>query len=121
MTGERIKFILEDLADNRFSHDPYHQQGGDMVRVGGLSYRLDPMAKLGSRIKGLSLNGKPVEARKKYVVAGWASMENIESGTAIWDVVANYLRDKKTISIHDVNMPHLPDLTGYESYQNPMV
>ena len=119
MTGERIKFILEDLADNRFSHDPYHQQGGDMVRVGGLSYRLDPMAKLGSRIKSLMLNGKPVDARKTYVVAGWASMENINSGTAIWDVVANYLRDKKTISIHDVNMPHLPDLTGYESYQNP--
>ncbi|MDX1813077.1 MAG: thiosulfohydrolase SoxB, partial [Gammaproteobacteria bacterium] len=79
MSGERIKIILEDLADNRFSRDPYRQQGGDMVRVGALQYRLNPAGKMGSRISGLTLNGKPVQANKNYIVAGWASVQDAEN------------------------------------------
>jgi len=119
MTGEQIKMVLEDLADNRFSDDPYWQQGGDMVRVGGLKYRLDPFAKMGSRIKQMTLNNKPVRANKKYIVSGWASVQEEKDGKAVWDVVADYLRHKKTISVHDVNLPQLPDLTGNVSYQTP--
>ena len=119
MTGERIKQILEDLADNRFSRDPYRQQGGDMVRVGGLKYRLNPAGKMGTRIKSLTLNGKPLRANKKYVVAGWASVQGSNNATAIWDVVADYMRDKKFIMINDVNQPALPDLSGNSGYQTP--
>jgi sulfur-oxidizing protein SoxB len=72
LTGETIKTILEDVADNLFNPDPYYQQGGDMVRVGGLSYAIDPQAKMGSRITGMALGGKPLDAAKKYKVAGWA-------------------------------------------------
>ena len=42
LTGETIKTILEDVADNLFNPDPYYQQGGDMVRVGGMRYAIDP-------------------------------------------------------------------------------
>jgi sulfur-oxidizing protein SoxB len=119
MTGEQIKAVLEDLADNRFSHDPYRQQGGDMVRVGALQYRLNPAGKIGNRIKSLSLNGKQIQASKKYVVAGWASVQEPKDTPPIWDVVASYLRDKKFIMVNDVNQPSLPDLTGNVSYQTP--
>jgi len=119
MSGEQIKMVLEDLADNRFSEDPYWQQGGDMVRVGGLKYRLDPFGKMGSRIKQLTLNGNTLQASKKYIVAGWASVQEEKDGKPVWDVVAEHLRDRKTISVHDVNLPQLPDLTGNVSYQTP--
>jgi sulfur-oxidizing protein SoxB len=119
MTGEQIKMILEDLADNRFSDDPYLQQGGDMVRVGGLKYRLNPTGKMGTRIQQMTLNGKAIQSSKKYIVAGWASVQDEKDGKPIWEVVAEHLRDKKTISIHDVNLPQLPDLTGNVSYQTP--
>lgn len=72
MTGETIKTVLEDVCDNLFNPDPYYQQGGDMVRVGGLQYSCDPVGKMGSRIGDMRLNGKPIEADKKYKVAGWA-------------------------------------------------
>ena len=119
MSGEQIKNILEDLADNRFSPDPYLQQGGDMVRVGGLQYRLNPTGKTGKRINSLTLNGKPVKANKTYIVAGWASVGETKDSPPIWDVVASYLRDKKFIMVSDVNQPSLPDLTGDVSYQTP--
>ncbi|WP_455219877.1 thiosulfohydrolase SoxB [Kaarinaea lacus] len=119
MSGERIKYVLEDLADNRFSRDPYRQQGGDMVRVGGLQYKLNPANKMGSRISSLTLNGKPVQANKKYIVAGWASVQDSENNTPVWDVVGDYLRDKKFILVDDVNQPMLPDLTGNMGYQAP--
>src|SRR5206468_12614594 len=74
LTGETIKTILEDVADNLFNPDPYYQQGGDMVRVGGLRYAIDPGAAIGRRITSMSLAGKPLDAAKKYKVAGWASV-----------------------------------------------
>lgn len=119
MSGERIKHVLEDLADNRFSRDPYRQQGGDMVRVGALQYRLNPAGKMGSRISALTLNGKPVQPNKNYIVAGWASVQDIRDKPPIWDVVSDYLRDKKFVMINDVNQPNLPDLSGNMGYQAP--
>ncbi|MGD8886395.1 MAG: thiosulfohydrolase SoxB, partial [Gammaproteobacteria bacterium] len=119
LTGEYIKRVLEDLADNRFSRDPYRQQGGDMVRVGGLKYRMNPAGKMGSRIHSLTLHGKPIQANKKYTVAGWASVQGANSSTPVWDVVADYMRDKKFIMINDVNQPALPDLSGNTGYQTP--
>ena len=72
LTGETIKTILEDVADNLFNPDPYYQQGGDMVRVGGLRYAIDPRATIGGRISRMTLGGKPIDATKRYKVAGWA-------------------------------------------------
>ena len=118
-SGEQLKNILEDIADNRFSRDPYKQQGGDMVRVGALHYRLDPAAAMGSRISALTLHGKPVQPNKNYIVAGWGGVQESENNTPVWDVVADYLRDKKSIAVSDVNQPELPDLTGNKGYQSP--
>jgi sulfur-oxidizing protein SoxB len=92
MTGSQIKEVLEDVCDNLFNADPYYQQGGDMVRVGGLSYACTPGEGIGRRISDLRLdNGKQLEAEKPYKVAGWASV-NKQEGTPIWELVANHLR-----------------------------
>src|SRR6516164_6283136 len=92
MTGSQIKDLLEDVCDNLFNADPYYQQGGDMVRVGGLSYACAPAESIGRRISELRLgDGSLLEAEKHYKVAGWASV-NKQEGTPIWDVVANHLR-----------------------------
>lgn len=107
MSGARIKEVLEDVADNIFNPDPYKQQGGDMVRVGGMQYDIKPDAKIGQRIQNMRLNGKPVMANKQYKVAGWASVSQPLEGIPIWDTVANYLRDKKIISISDINEPRI--------------
>jgi sulfur-oxidizing protein SoxB len=104
-TGEQIKGILEDVADNIFNPDPYFQQGGDMVRVGGMSYDITPNAKAGSRINNMTLKGKPIDANKKYKVAGWASVQENAKGEPIWDVVSGYLRDKKVIKGVKINTP----------------
>jgi sulfur-oxidizing protein SoxB len=109
-TGEDIKAILEDVADNLFNPDPYYQQGGDMVRVGGLQYVCDPTARMGSRVSKLSLNSKPIEADKKYKVVGWAPVSDesrAAGGEPIWDVVARYLREQKTITARALNLPKL--------------
>ena len=106
-TGARIKEILEDVCDNLFNPDPYLQQGGDMVRVGGMTYACDPRAAIGSRISDLRLNGKPLEADKTYKVAGWASVAEGVTGEPVWDVVARYLRDRKTIAPIRLNLPRL--------------
>jgi len=79
-TGENIKLILEDVADNLFNTDPYYQQGGDMVRVGGLKFSIDPTKTIGHRITDMEVNGKPLKASKKYRVAGWASIEPNREG-----------------------------------------
>lgn len=97
MSGEQIKIVLEDVADNLFNPDPYLQQGGDMVRVGGLTYTCDPLAKQGDRISDLRLAGTPIDAGKTYKVAGWAPVAEGASGPPIWDVVSDYLRTKKVI------------------------
>jgi sulfur-oxidizing protein SoxB len=106
-TGARIKEILEDICDNLFNPDPYLQQGGDMVRVGGMTYACDPRAAMGSRISEMRLKGKPLEADSLYKVAGWASIAENVSGEPVWDVVARYLRDRKTIPPLALNVPRL--------------
>ena len=96
-TGQQIKDIMEDVCDNIFNADPYYQQGGDMVRTGGIQYSVKPNEVIGRRIGDLMIKGKPVDPNKKYKVAGWASVQEGVTGTPIWDVVAQYLRDKKVI------------------------
>ena len=99
MTGAQIKAIMEDIVDNLFNPDPYYQQGGDMVRVGGMDYACAPNEAAGSRISDMALDdGTPIEAGKTYRVAGWASV-NPQSGKPVSEVVAAYLRAKKTITI----------------------
>lgn len=105
MTGERIKFVMEDVADNLFNADPFLQQGGDMVRVGGLEYAISPLAKLGERISDMRLGGKPLDPAKTYKVAGWAPVGEGVEGEPIWDVVGNWLRDRKTVSPGELNQP----------------
>jgi sulfur-oxidizing protein SoxB len=115
LTGEAIKSILEDVADNLFNPDPYYQQGGDMVRVGGLGYTCDPGAAMGARISNMMLKGKPVVADRKYKVAGWAPVSEEArraGGEPVWDVLASYLRDKKTIAPRELNLPKLTGVTG---------
>jgi len=93
LSGEQIKAILEDVADNLFNPDPYYQQGGDMVRVAGMSYRCQPEANMGQRIFECRLeNGQLLQAHKKYSVAGWATVNTLATGQPIWEVVAQYLR-----------------------------
>jgi sulfur-oxidizing protein SoxB len=114
-SGETIKTILEDVADNLFNPDPYYQQGGDMVRVGGLQYAIDPRAAMGSRISGMTLAGKPIEATKKYKVAGWAPVSEearTAGGEPVWDVIARYLRAQKTIAPRALNLPRIEGAAG---------
>ncbi|ETW96761.1 MAG: hypothetical protein ETSY2_45820, partial [Candidatus Entotheonella gemina] len=101
MTGEQLKLILEDVADNLFNPDPYYQQGGDMVRVGGMGYRIKTREKMGSRIHDMTLlkTGQPIEPGRKYVVAGWASVNEGTQGPPIYDVVTRYITNQKTVSI----------------------
>ncbi|MDH5633241.1 MAG: thiosulfohydrolase SoxB [Gammaproteobacteria bacterium] len=108
MKGEMLKVVLEDIADNLFHEDPYYQMGGDMVRIGGLKYSIDPTAKMGNRIGDLELNGKPIDPSKTYKVAGWASMEQQPEGNPkIWDTVSEFLLDKKTVRIDEINLPKI--------------
>ena len=107
MDGELIKTIMEDVCDNLFNTDPYYQQGGDMVRVGGITYALNPYEKMGKRISDLRLNGKPLTPGKKYKVAGWAPVAEGATGTPIWDVVAEYLRTVKNVAPPKLNNPRL--------------
>jgi S-sulfosulfanyl-L-cysteine sulfohydrolase len=112
MTGATIKNIMEDVADNLFNPDPYYQQGGDMVRVGGMSYAIEPKARMGARIQDMRLNGKPVDADKTYKVAGWAPVAEGASGEPVWEVVGKWLRDKKTIAPRKLNTPRLIGMEG---------
>ncbi|GAA3871909.1 thiosulfohydrolase SoxB [Celeribacter arenosi] len=100
MTGEFIHTIMEDVADNIFNPDPYYQQGGDMVRMGGLGYTIDITKPQGSRISDITLlkTGETIDPAKSYVVAGWASVNEGTEGPAIWDVVEDYIRAKGTVS-----------------------
>jgi len=111
MLGNEIKAILEDVADNLFHPDPFYQQGGDMVRVGGMNYTCDPTANAGKRISNMTLDsGKVIEPNKHYKVAGWATVGSKAPGKPIWDIVANYLRNKKTIRINTINSPKLKNV-----------
>ena len=99
MKGELLQTIIEDVADNLFNPDPYYQQGGDMVRVGGMSYTIDVDKPIGERISNLTLlkTGKAIEPSKEYVVAGWASVNEGTQGPPVWDVVASHLKKKQVI------------------------
>jgi sulfur-oxidizing protein SoxB len=120
MSGADIKAILEDVSDNLFNPDPYFQQGGDMVRLGGMDYVCDPNQSFGQRISNMTLNdGTAIEAGKQYMVAGWATVGSQSSGRPIWDVVADYLRDRKQVKIDKLNTPKLVGMSGnpgLESY-----
>ncbi|OIR03281.1 trifunctional nucleotide phosphoesterase protein YfkN precursor [mine drainage metagenome] len=112
MTGATIKSIMEDVCDNLFNADPYKQQGGDMVRVGGISYTCDLRQGIGKRINNMMLNGKALDPNKKYKVAGWAPVSEGVTGEPIWDVVSGYLRDKKVITPRKLNLPKLIGVDG---------
>jgi len=116
MTGETIKATLEDVCDNLFNPDPYYQQGGDMVRVGGMTYSCDPNARRGGRIADMRLAGRPIEAGKTYRVASWApvadGVRDEKPDEPIWDVLARYLRDKKSAAPRKLNVPRLFDMKG---------
>ena len=116
MSGAMIKTVLEDVADNLFNPDPYYQQGGDMVRVGGLTYTMTPGARMGARVDDLRLNGKPLEADKTYKVAGWAPVSE-DARTAntrpVWDVVEPWLRQQGgRVKPRRVNTPKLMGVQG---------
>jgi len=121
MTGETIKTIMEDVADNLFNADPYYQQGGDMVRVGGIEYTINPTKTIGHRISNMTIKGKPVDASKTYIVAGWAPVAEGATGEPVWDVLASYLRDVKVIKGVKLNTPkivgvgkHNPGIANYD-------
>ena len=103
MNGQLIKEILEDVADNLFNPDPYYQQGGDMVRVGGMGYRIDPTAEIGSRISEMTLlaTGEAVDPARDYVVAGWASVNEGTEGPPIWDVVEAHLQKHPDVHVEE--------------------
>ena len=103
MTGEQLKLILEDVADNIFHPDPYFQGGGDMVRVGGMGYAIDVAKPAGERISDLThlKTGKPIDAKKSYVVAGWASVNEGTQGPPIWDVLRNHVSAQKKIQLKE--------------------
>jgi sulfur-oxidizing protein SoxB len=106
MNGAFLKRVLEDVADNLFHPDPYYQQGGDMVRCGGLQYSISPLAQAGSRISELTLGGKPIDANKNYKVAGWASVQQVD-GEPIWDVVARWLKSQGRVQGMRANQPEV--------------
>jgi sulfur-oxidizing protein SoxB len=101
MTGARLKEILEDVADNLFNPDPYYQQGGDMVRCGGLGFTIESGKPAGQRISGMThlKSGQPIEAAKDYTVAGWASVNEGTEGPPAWELVEKYVARKKTVRV----------------------
>jgi sulfur-oxidizing protein SoxB len=117
MSGEMIKNILEDVAANLFNPDPYYQQGGDMVRVGGLAYTCNPLEKMGQRISEMRLAGQPIDAGKTYKVAGWAPVAE-EARTApgnkpVWDVVETWLKAQGgRVKPRKINTPRLVGMAG---------
>jgi len=105
MTGEFIKVVLEDVGDNLFNIDPYYQQGGDMVRIGGMNFSFDVSKPMGGRVSDMVLRktGEAIDPSRTYVVAGWASVNEATEGPQIWDVVENYIRRKGTVSMPPQN------------------
>lgn len=103
MSGEQLKLVLEDVADNLFNPDPYYQQGGDMVRVGGMGYRIDVRKPMGERISEMTLlpSGEPVDSSRNYVVAGWASVNEQTEGPPVWDVVSRYIERQEVVDVKE--------------------
>jgi sulfur-oxidizing protein SoxB len=119
VSGGDLKLILEDVCDNLFNVDPYYQQGGDMVRVGGFDYTCDPTADIGHRISNMTLdNGEPVESGKMYKMAGWATVGSVSPGPPVWEVVAEYLRDQRVAKITRMNNPKLVNIAGNPGFSD---
>jgi sulfur-oxidizing protein SoxB len=114
LSGADIKAILDDVCDNLFHPDPYLQQGGDMVRVGGLTYTCAPHALREQRVTDLRLHGKPLDAGRRYKVVSWAPVAEGAKGEPVWDVVERYLKDRKVIA---PSRPNVPRLLGVEKNQ----
>jgi sulfur-oxidizing protein SoxB len=113
MSGAELRTVLESVADNLFNADPYYQQGGDMVRTGGFNYRLDPLASMGERVSEMTLaNGKRMQDTGTYKVAGWATVNSESDGDPVWEVVARYLRARKSVSIDRLESPALVNVKG---------
>ena len=118
LTGAQIRAILEDIADNLFNPDPYMQQGGDMVRVGGMTYAIEPRAKIGARISDLRSRGEPLEAHKRYKVAGWAPVAAPAGASEpVWEVIIRYLRDRKTLPPLKASEPRLVGVKGNPGWE----
>ena len=98
MTGAEIHRIMEDVADNLFHPDPYYRQGGDMIRLGGLTYAIDPARRMGKRIQDIRVAGRPLEPARRYRATGWASLGEAD-GPPAWDVVAAHCRSLKRVKI----------------------
>ena len=108
MSGKNIKLILEDVCDNLFNPNPYYQQGGDMVRLGGMDYTCKPNESIGHRISDMTLDdGTAIDDDKNYVVAGWATVNDKAPGPPVWEQVADYIRDQDTVKIDKLNSPKL--------------
>ncbi|KAA0445836.1 MAG: twin-arginine translocation signal domain-containing protein [Candidatus Thioglobus sp.] len=125
LKGSQLKDILEGIAENLFVQDPYLQSGGDMVRVGGLDYTIDPAASLGNRISNIvDDKGRAVETNKTYKVAGWAQVNSIGNGRLMWDVAADYLRKQKHLDLQKVNHPTIKGVKnnpGIENYAGKII
>jgi len=108
MSGKNIKLILEDVCDNLFNPNPYYQQGGDMVRLGGMDYTCKPNESIGNRISDMTLDdGTAIDENKNYVVAGWATVNDKAPGPPVWEQVADYIKDQGTVKIDKLNSPKL--------------
>ncbi len=108
MSGETLKLILEDVADNSFNPDPFYQQGGDMVRLTGMSYTIEPEGTFGTRISDMRLeSGELIDANRNYSVAGWATVGEVSPGPPVWEVVADYLRQEQTIRVDNLALPKI--------------
>ena len=117
ISGADLKLIFEDVADNIFNPDPYYQQGGDMVRIAGMNYRINPTAAAGQRIDQMYLaNGKPLQADKMYKVAGWSTVGAQSSGEPVWDSFLRYLRARPSVKVDKVNTPEIVGLAGNLGY-----
>ncbi len=129
MTGKQIHDMLEGVADNLFDPDPYLQSGGDMVRVGGMDYTVEPAQKLGKRITDMVLDdGRKLDPNETYTVAGWATVNRTPEGRLMWDVVRDYIlanRDKdKVLRLPKINIPTLKgvaDNPGIADYAGKVI
>ena len=104
--------MLEEVSDNLFNPDPYYQQGGDMVRVGGLTYACAPNARMGNRISDLRLRGEALDRVRRYRVAGWAPVAQVAAGEPVWEVVETYLKAHGTVARKPANIPKLIGIDG---------
>lgn len=118
VTGAKIKQHLEEICDKIFNEDPYQQQGGDMVRTGGLVYTCEPGASLNSRISEMTLNGRPIQPEKSYKVARWGKGSAQSVGVPVWDVVEQYLKSKPVGKTHAPNVPRLIGMDSNPGFAN---